>query len=131
MPGGYTAGGDRHFLLFKETIDRAAEGEVKYIRHLGGKNEYGHVKIRLTPFDRGSGVSLLPINATFSPAEYFPGVEQGLMGAVATGPAGRYEVTDLQAEVIDGSYHEVDSCIRAFAEATEEAVRKALQAAEP
>jgi len=104
MPGIHTAGGDRNFLLFKETIDRVAEGEGKYIRHLGGKNEYAHVKIRLTPSDRGSGVSLLPIKATFFPAEYVPGVEQGFMNTVASGPAGRYEVTDLQAEVIDGSY---------------------------
>jgi elongation factor G len=114
-------------MLFKETITQIAEGQARYLR-LGAKDEYAEIKVRLTPSSRGSGVRLVPINTAFFPSVYFPGVEQGLISALATGPAGRYEVTDLEAEVTNGAYHAVDSSIHAFAQATAEAVRKALEA---
>jgi elongation factor G len=118
-------------VLFKESIDKPAEAEAKYVKQLGPRHEYAHVKIRVTPLPRGAGIQLLPVSEKFFPAEYFPGVERGLMSALASGPAGRYEVTDVKAEVSNGSYHEVDSSISAFAQAAEEAAGKALRQAEP
>jgi elongation factor G len=118
-------------VLFKETIAKPAEAEAKHLRHLGPKNEYAHVKIRVVPLSPGSGVRLQPIKPQFFPKEYFPGVEQGLISALASGPAGRYEVTDLEAEVVNGSYHDIDSSLHAFVRVTEDAVRKAVRAAEP
>jgi elongation factor G len=118
-------------VLFKETIAKSAEAEAQHRRQLGPKNDYAHVKIRVVPLSPGSGARLQPINPEFFPKEYFPGVEQGLISALATGPVGRYEVTDLEAEVVSGSYHDVDSSLNAFVRATEDAVRKAVRAAEP
>jgi elongation factor G len=115
---------------FRETIRKPAEGESKWVRDLGGKWEYAHVRIRLEPSPRGSGIELARIDERFFPTEYFPGVEQGLMSALASGGGARYEVTDLLATVTGGSYHDVDSCIHAFAQATEKAVRSALQQTE-
>jgi translation elongation factor EF-G len=60
-------------MLFKETITQASEAEAKYVRHLGGKSDYAHVKIRVTPSPRGTGVRLLPISPDFFPSEFFPG----------------------------------------------------------
>jgi elongation factor G len=117
-------------MTFRETIRKSAEGEATWIRRPGGKSEYAHVKIRILPLPRGEGFKLKPVREELFPAKYLPGVEEGLASALASGPAGRYEVTDIQAEVTNGSYHEVDSSTFAFAQATEEAVRKALQLAE-
>jgi translation elongation factor EF-G len=118
-------------VFFRETIRKAAEAEGKWIHHVGGKSEYGHVRIRIEPLLRGAGIQLVPMEEKYFPAEYFPGVAQGLMSALASGVLARYEVTDVLARVINGSYHDVDSCIYAFAQATEEAVTKALRVAEP
>ena len=118
-------------MLFRETIRKASEAEGKWIRDFGGHWQYGHVRIRIEPLLRGAGIQLVPIEEKFFPAEYFPGVAQGLMSALASGVLARYEVTDVLARVTNGSYHEVDSCVHAFAQATEEAVIKALLAAEP
>jgi len=118
-------------VMFRETVRRPAEGESKWIRNLGPKYDYAHVHILLEPGERGSGIQLAPINEMFFPAEYFPGVEQGLMSALASGTVARGEVTDVKATVINGSYHDVDSSIHAFSRATEEAVRQALKAADP
>jgi elongation factor G len=76
---------------------------------------------------RGSGFSFLPMNSEFFPEEYFPAVEQGFLLALAGGPVAGYEVTDLQAEVIGGSHHEVDSSQNAFQKAAEDAMRQALR----
>ncbi len=118
-------------MLFRETIRKAAEAEGKWTRDFGGHWQYGHVRIRIEPLLRGAGIQLVPIEEKFFPAEYFPGVAQGLMSALASGVVARYEVTDVLARITNGSYHEVDSCVHAFAQATEEAVTKALLAAEP
>lgn len=117
-------------VMFRETIRRPAEGESKWIRH-SDKAQYAHVHILLEPGERGSGIELAPINQMFFPAEYFPGVEQGLMSAMASGNLARCEVTDVKATVLNGSYHEVDSSVRAFARAAEDSVRQALKAANP
>ena len=119
-------------MLLRETIRKPAEGEGKWIRVRGEPPEYAHVDVRVEPLPRGSGirVELIP-HEDFFPSRFFQSVEQGFMGALASGVLARCEVTDLRAVVTNGSYHEQDSSLHAFEKAAEEALRKAIQAAEP
>jgi len=116
-------------MLLRETIRKPAEGEGKWIRVRG---EYAHVQVRIEPLPRGSGIQVEPIpHEDFFPARFFESVEQGLLGALASGVVARCEVTDLRALVFNGSYHEQDSSCQAFEKAAEEALRKAIHAADP
>jgi elongation factor G len=117
-------------VLFRETIRIQSEAEYEWKRHFGPKGEYARLKVQVTPLPRGSGLRLVPINTAFFPEEYFPAVEQGFLIALAAGPVGGYEVTDLEAVVIGGSHHEVDSSWNAFQKAAEQAMREALQSGE-
>ena len=119
-------------LLLRETIRKSAQAESKWIRAKGESPEYAHVQVRVTPLPRGSGIKLetAPPRGHF-PEQFIPSVEQGFLAALAAGVVARYEVTDLRAEVTTGSYHEQDSNSRAFEKAAEDALRKAIQAAEP
>lgn len=119
-------------MILRETIRKTAEGEGKWVRIQTEPAEYAHVDVRVEPLPRGSGIKLDPAPPKgHFPDQFIPSVEQGLLAALASGVIARCEVTDLLAVVINGSYHEQDSSLRAFEKAAEEALRKAIQAAEP
>jgi elongation factor G len=119
-------------MLLRETIRKTAEGEGEWVRIHTEPTEYAHVDVRVEPLPRGSGIKLDPAPPKgHFPDRFIPGVEQGLLAALASGAIARCEVTDLLAVVTNGSYHEQDSSLHAFEKAAEEALRKAIQAAEP
>lgn len=119
-------------MLLRETIRKTAEGEGKWVRIHTEPTEYAHVDVRVEPLPRGSGIKLDPAPPKgHFPERFIPCVEQGLLAALASGAIARCEVTDLLAVVTNGSYHEQDSSLHAFEKAAEEALRKAIQAAEP
>jgi elongation factor G len=118
-------------VLLRETIRKSAEAEGRWVR-VQSPNQYAHVEVRVTPLPRGSGIKLDPTPPQgHFPDQFIPGVEQGFLAALAAGVVARCEVTDLRAEVTKGSYHEQDSDLQAFEKAAEDAMRKAIQAAEP
>ena len=108
------------------------EAEGKFIRQTGGRGQYGHVWIRVTPLEPGSGFEFVnKIVGGVVPREYIPAVEQGIREALETGVLAGYPTIDLRATLFDGSYHEVDSSEMAFKIAGSMGFKAAAQKANP
>ncbi|MBQ8182127.1 MAG: elongation factor G, partial [Ruminococcus sp.] len=117
---------------YKETITKSADEDCKYARQSGGKGQYGHVKIRVSPNESGKGYEFK--NAVVGgaiPKEYIPAVDKGIQGAMKSGILAGYEVVDVKVELYDGSYHEVDSSEMAFQIAGSMAFKEAMEKADP
>ncbi|MEG0898658.1 MAG: elongation factor G [Oscillospiraceae bacterium] len=117
-------------VAYRETIKGNADIDHKYARQSGGKGQYGHVKIRVTPNEPGKGYEFKnAIVGGTIPKEYIPAVDQGIQGAMQAGVLAGYPVVDVIVTLYDGSYHEVDSSEMAFkiagSMAFKEACRKA------
>jgi elongation factor G len=117
-------------IAYRETITRRAEGEGKFIRQSGGRGQYGHALITLEPNERGKGVEVdNKIVGGTIPKEFIPAVIDGVREAIAGGVLVGYPMVDVKVQVVDGSYHEVDSSELAFKMAgifaLKEAARKA------
>ncbi|MBQ1430226.1 MAG: elongation factor G [Firmicutes bacterium] len=117
---------------YKETVTREVEVDNKYVKQTGGHGQYGHVKIRLYPREPGSGFEFKnSIVGGVIPKEYIPKIEEGIVEAMGNGPIAGYQVVDCGVELIDGSYHEVDSSDMAFKIAASMAFREASKKASP
>lgn len=102
-------------VAYRETITKEAEAEGRYIRQTGGRGQYGHVWIRVTPNEPGKGFEFENgIVGGVVPKEYIPAVEKGIVEAMENGILAGYPMVDLKAEIFDGSYHDVDSSEMAF-----------------
>jgi len=100
---------------YRETIDRNAEAECKYIKQTGGRGQYGHVKIRIEPLERGKGFEFVnEIKGGVIPREYIPATEKGIKEAMEKGVVAGYPLVDMKVALYDGSFHEVDSSEMAF-----------------
>ncbi len=119
-------------VAYKETITEEVEIEAKYVRQSGGKGQYGHVKMRMIPQEPGAGYSFeSKIVGGSIPKEYIPAVDQGIQGSMTNGILAGYEVVDFRVELIDGSYHEVDSSEMAFKIAGSLAFKDGMKKAKP
>ena len=119
-------------VAYKETITSSAEAEGKYIRQSGGRGQYGHVKIKVSPLERGQGFIFVDdIKGGDIPKEFIPAVEKGIKEALAKGVVAHYQVIDVEASLYDGSFHEVDSSEAAFKIAGSMAFQEAARLAKP
>ena len=119
-------------VAYKETVRKNSAVDCKYARQSGGKGQYGHVKIRLSPNETGKGYEF--VNAVVGgaiPKEYIPAVDAGIRGAMQSGVLAGYNVVDVKVELYDGSYHEVDSSEMAFKIAGSMAFKEACKKADP
>ncbi len=99
----------------KETLTVAAEGEGRYVRQTGGRGQYGHVKLRVSPRKPGEGFEFRnEIVGGVIPKEFIKPVEEGVREALSAGVLAGYPVDDVSVTLYDGSYHEVDSSELAF-----------------
>ena len=103
-------------VAYRETIRQAAQSvEAKFVRQTGGRGQYGHVVINIEPSEPGAGfVFEDKIVGGVIPREYIGPVEQGIKEAMETGVLAGYPMVDVKVELIDGSYHDVDSSEMAF-----------------
>jgi len=102
-------------VAYKETIQKEADAEAKYIKQSGGRGQYGHCLIRVMPLGRGEGFKFVnAIKGGSIPAEYIPPIEKGVIEAMEKGVLLGYPMVDLQVTLYDGSYHDVDSSDIAF-----------------
>jgi len=100
---------------YRETIERNSEVECKYVKQTGGKGQYGHVKLRIEPKERGTGFEFInEIKGGVIPREYIPAVEKGIKEAMEKGVVAGYPLIDMRVTLYDGSFHEVDSSELAF-----------------
>ncbi|HEX7194369.1 MAG TPA: elongation factor G [Chthoniobacterales bacterium] len=102
-------------IAYRETITRNATGEGKLIKQSGGRGQYGHVVVNVEPRERGKGITIEnKIVGGAIPKEYIPAVKKGIEEALLNGVVGGYQVIDFYVEIVDGSYHDVDSNELAF-----------------
>jgi elongation factor G len=119
-------------VAYRETVTRRAEGENKFVRQLGPRGEYGHVRLLVEPTDRGGGY-VYENRAPESdiPADHAPAVEAGVTEAVERGVIAGRPMTDVRVQVVGGSYHPVDSNNYAFKVAGSKAFVAAANKASP
>jgi elongation factor G len=102
-------------IAYRESITKKSEGEGKFIRQSGGKGQYGHVVIKLTPAEKGKGTSVENKTVGGSiPKEFIKPAIEGIQEAARNGVVAGYPVIDWIVEIVDGSFHEVDSNELAF-----------------
>jgi elongation factor G len=102
-------------VAYRETITKQVEAVGKYIRQTGGKGQYGHCVLRLIPQQPGKGFEFEnAIVGGVIPKEFIAPIQKGIEEAMAGGVLAGYPVVDVKVEVIDGSYHDVDSSEMAF-----------------
>jgi elongation factor G len=119
-------------IAYRETITKSADGEGKFIRQSGGRGQYGHACIQIQPNEKGKGVEIEnKIVGGAIPKEYIPAVIDGIEEAIKGGVYAGYQVIDLKAQVVDGTFHEVDSNELAFKMAGIFALKDAFKKAGP
>mgnify|MGYP000515943959 CR=1 FL=1 len=132
-------------VAYKETIQKEAEAEVKYIKQSGGRGQYGHVKIKIKPLEaieedakiaknitREEGFEFVNnIKGGVIPMEYIPAVMKGVKEGMERGVVAGYKLVDISVDLFDGSYHDVDSSEIAFKIAGSQAFQQAAAKAKP
>ena len=120
-------------VAYRETIRKKdVEIEGKFVRQSGGRGQYGHVWLRLSPNESGKGFEFInSIKGGVVPSEYIKPVSEGIKEAMGNGVLAGYPVVDVVAELYDGSYHDVDSNEMAFKIAGSMALQAGVKAAGP
>jgi elongation factor G len=119
-------------IAYRETITKQADGEGKFIRQSGGRGQYGHALVKVYPNEKGKGVEVEnKIVGGAIPREYIPAVKDGIEEAIRTGVYAGYQVIDIRVEIVDGTFHEVDSNELAFRMAGIFALKDAFKKANP
>jgi elongation factor G len=104
-------------VAYRETIKNEVKSEYKYAKQSGGKGQYGHVYLTITPLPAGGEENFVFVNEIKGgaiPKEYIPAVEKGCIETMQGGILAGYPMVDIQVTLYDGSYHDVDSSELAF-----------------
>ncbi len=119
-------------VAYRETIKKRVEGiEGRFVRQTGGRGQYGHAVINVEHNDEQGYEFENKIVGGVIPREYIPSVDKGIQEALDNGVVAGYPVVDVRVELVDGSYHEVDSNEMAFHIAGSMAIQEALKRANP
>ena len=116
---------------YRETIQRAAKGEGRFVKQTGGRGQYGHCKIMIEPLPDDDFEFVNKIVGGSIPKEYIKPVEQGVREAMSSGVLAGYETVGVRVTLLDGSFHEVDSSEPAFKIAGSMAFKQTVQKADP
>ncbi len=102
-------------VAYRETIQTQVEEEEKYAKQTGGRGQYGHVLLRISPNEPGKGYEFVDsVVGGRIPKEFIPAVNKGVEEALGRGVVAGYQIVDVKVELYDGSYHDVDSSELAF-----------------
>ncbi|MDP7337942.1 MAG: elongation factor G, partial [Vicinamibacterales bacterium] len=119
-------------VAYRETLTKPAEAEGRYVKQTGGRGQYGHVKLRVTPGRAGDGfVFKNEIFGGAVPREFIGPIEDGVREAITTGVLAGYPIDDVSVTLYDGSSHDVDSSEVAFKIAASMAFREAARRSSP
>ncbi len=119
-------------VAYRETIRGNADQESKFQRQSGGKGQYGHVKIRISPAEENAGfVFENKIVGGAIPKEFIEPARKGMEEALEGGILAGFPMIDVKVELYDGSYHEVDSSEMAFKIAGSMAIKDGVKKAQP
>jgi elongation factor G len=119
-------------VAYKETIRKAVTQETRFVKQSGGRGQYAHVQLEVSPNETGKGFAFENnIKGGVIPREYIPAIEKGIREALSTGPLAGYPVLDTKVSLLYGSYHEVDSSEMAFKICGSMAFKEACRKASP
>jgi elongation factor G len=120
-------------VAYRETAGQAVQNvRGKFVRQTGGRGQYGDVVINLSPAGQGEGYEFVDkIVGGKIPKEYIPAVDLGIQEAMESGIVAGYPVVDVRVELVEGSYHDVDSSEMAFKVAGSMAFKEAMKRAKP
>ncbi len=120
-------------VAYRETATKEIDNvDMKFSRQTGGRGQYGHVVINVVPQEPGAGyVFESKIVGGSIPKEYVPSVDKGIQEALSSGVLAGFPVVDVKVQLVDGSYHEVDSSEMAFKIAGSMAIKEGLRKASP
>jgi elongation factor G len=119
-------------IAYRETITKSADGEGKFIRQSGGRGQYGHACVQIQPNEKGKGIEIEnKIVGGAIPKEYISPVIDGIEEAIKGGVYAGYQVIDIKVQIVDGTFHEVDSSELAFKMAGIFALKDAFKKANP
>jgi len=119
-------------VAYRETIRKQVQKvEARFVRQTGGRGQFGHVVINLEPAPEEGFVFENKIKGGVIPGEFIGPAEQGMREALENGVKAGYPMVDVKAELVDGSYHDVDSSEMAFKIAGSMAIQEAARKANP
>jgi elongation factor G len=120
-------------VAYRETVSQPVQKiEGRFVRQTGGRGQFGHAIINLEPAQPGEGYEFLDkIVGGRIPREFIPAVDLGIQEAMESGILAGYPVVDVRVELVDGSYHEVDSSEMAFKVAGSMAFKEGMKRAKP
>ncbi|MCM1251187.1 MAG: elongation factor G [Clostridium sp.] len=121
-------------VAYKETFTKPVDQEYKYAKQSGGRGQYGHCKVKFEPMDPNGEETFkfeTSVVGGAIPKEYIPAVGEGIEEAAKAGILGGFPVLGVNANVYDGSYHEVDSSEMAFHIAGSMCFKEAMKKANP
>ena len=117
-------------VAYREALTKTGHADCKFVRQTGGHGQYGHCIIDVTPLERGAGIIVEnKVVGGNIPKEFIKPIENGIREAAASGVLAGYPVIDFKVEIIDGSYHPVDSSEMAFKIAGSMAFKEAAKKA--
>jgi len=119
-------------VAYRETIRKSVKQDGKFVRQSGGRGQYGHIVIEMSPVERGVGFSYeSAIVGGVVPKEYVAAAGKGIEDAMKSGPLAGFPVVDIAIKAVDGSFHDVDSNEMAFKVAGSMAFKEAFSKAQP
>ena len=119
-------------VAYKEAIRQEVEAEGKYVKQSGGRGKFGHCWVRIRPLERGTGFKFNnKIVGGAIPKEYIPAIMKGCEEVMQNGAIADFPILDVEVDVYDGSYHDVDSDELSFKMAGVEAMKNAVMKANP
>ncbi|MBQ9335800.1 MAG: elongation factor G [Lentisphaeria bacterium] len=102
-------------VAYREALQKPATADSKFVRQSGGRGQYGHCILNVEPREKGHGITIEnKVVGGNIPKEYIKPIEQGIREAAQTGVLAGYPLTDFHVDIVDGSYHPVDSSEMAF-----------------
>jgi len=117
-------------VAYRETLQKPIKTEGRFVRQSGGRGQFGHVVIEVTPLEKGGGFEFTnEIRGGSIPQEYIPAVRKGIENAMNVGTLAGYPVVDVGVRLLDGSFHQVDSSEMAFSIAASMAFKDAAKRA--
>ena len=116
-------------VAYRETAGKRTDHiDLKFARQSGGRGQYGHVVINVVPQEPGAGYEFQnKVVGGSIPKEYIPSVDKGIQESLNSGVLAGFPVVDVKVELVDGSYHEVDSSEMAFKIAGSMAIKEGLR----
>jgi translation elongation factor 2 (EF-2/EF-G) len=119
-------------VAYRETIVKEAVDNYKHVKQTGGKGQYAHVELEIYPTEPGHGFEFNnKITGGSVPREYIPAVEKGVIAIMQRGIFAGFPVVDVRVDLVDGSYHDVDSSEMAFKICAAECFKRAFLKAAP